>query len=718
MSAILKIALLLPCILVTAGDKIRLPRGPSPREGVVEVWHDMHPVWSRICHRDWDTNDAKVVCRQLGFTRAVETVAVLGADLRYPPPNGTDDSPDTHYWPQTLQCVGTEASLSDCPHGGWNIHNCSKPSESAGVFCNTGDCDFDSHSCGYHQYCKVGSCQGWGRRPPPIPPANSTAGSGQCMATNVSGSAQLVSPFLHSSTRCMEFAYFMHGNATMRLAVRLWVDSLPAEGNALWMMSGKLKDDWHVARIGIGVDKNFQVMFDGEVIDGSDGIVAIDNVTLSDSPCQARKCSDLPVPAHGYVMYDGDAAHYGCWPGYQLLQPSNRTCLGNGNWTGDATVCQGRSEDYVPLIAGVAVSVFLLAAIGGTIYKLHRRQNRHLIAASRRERAEQNEYGRECPRRLRPLEFSRDRITLGRQLGKGQYGVVYKAEAWQIAGSRTCTNVAVKQLILSSSDAYMTFHKELLLMEGLEQHPNVVSLLGCCTREEPFYLILEFVSGGSLQSLLRKSQPDEDPGGAGTELTNSELTKFAMDVARGMAYLASKKIIHRDLASRNVLVTDDRVSKVSDFGMSRRGEEYERTTEVPLPVRWMAPESLFEGKYTSRSDVWSFGVLLWEIVMFGKTPYPGMTNHEVRDRIKDGYRMDRPRNCEDHMYDLMTTCWAEDPEDRPDFSGIVLNLENEMEEKMDYFVLGIDNEGMTSDESQDSRSNKMVSVIIHEETKL
>ncbi|XP_078575761.1 tyrosine kinase receptor Cad96Ca-like [Branchiostoma floridae x Branchiostoma japonicum] len=243
---------------------------------------------------------------------------------------------------------------------------------------------------------------------------------------------------------------------------------------------------------------------------------------------------------------------------------------------------------------------------------------------------------------------------------------------------------------MTSSAALTAFFKELSILKLLGTHPNVVSFLGRCTETEPFYLLLEFVSGGSLLSNLRTSRTHQPYGnlhGGSKSLYSRDLTKFAWDVAKGMSFLAAKKIIHRDLATRNVLVTADRTCKVSDFGFSREGDEYESTTKTRLPIRWMAPESLFHRKYTTKTDVWAFGVLLWEIVTLGATPYPGMSKREVMDGVQQGYRMVKPRHCDDELYTLMLNCWNADPAQRPEFRKIQQTMDTQMEAEHDYIDL-------------------------------
>ncbi|XP_078584636.1 fibroblast growth factor receptor-like [Branchiostoma floridae x Branchiostoma japonicum] len=290
-----------------------------------------------------------------------------------------------------------------------------------------------------------------------------------------------------------------------------------------------------------------------------------------------------------------------------------------------------------------------------------------------------------------PFEFPRDRLEIKERLGEGEFGEVYKAEAWRIASKPGTTTVAVKTVKMNYGPASLTvFNKELAILKVLGTHRNVLSFLGCCTDTEPFYLLLEYVSGGSLQSNLRTSRTQQTYGnlhGCSKSLSSRDLTKFAWDVAKGMTFLASKKIIHRDLATRNVLVAADKTCKVSDFGFSREGDAYESTTETRLPIRWMAPESLFHRKYTTKTDVWAFGVLLWEIVTLGATPYPGMSKREVMDGVQQGYRMDKPPHCDKKLYTLMLNCWKADPAQRPEFYKIQRTLNSLMEIEHDYISL-------------------------------
>ncbi|CAH2105820.1 unnamed protein product [Euphydryas editha] len=233
-------------------------------------------------------------------------------------------------------------------------------------------------------------------------------------------------------------------------------------------------------------------------------------------------------------------------------------------------------------------------------------------------------------------EFPRHRIRIFNIVGEGAFGQVWRAQAIDIDGKKGEQTVAVKTLKENASEKEKTdLLQELTVMKNLGNHPNVVRLIGCCTEKEPTFVIMEFVSLGKLQQFLRDSRAERHYGnthGGSQFLTSRDLTHFAFQVARGMDFLSSKGIIHRDLAARNVLITEERTCKVADFGFARDvagTHVYERKSDGRLPIRWMAPESLYDDIFSVKSDIWSFGVLLWEIVTLGSTPYPGLSAGDV-----------------------------------------------------------------------------------------
>lgn len=293
-------------------------------------------------------------------------------------------------------------------------------------------------------------------------------------------------------------------------------------------------------------------------------------------------------------------------------------------------------------------------------------------------------------------EFPRENLTLGKPLGEGCFGQVVRADAYGINKDQLeqPTTVAVKMLKDDATDKDLAdLISEMELMKVMDKHKNIINLLGVCTQDGPLYVLVEYASKGSLREYLRARRP---PGMDYTfdvtkvpeeQLTFKDLLSCAYQVARGMEYLASKRCIHRDLAARNVLVTEDNVMKIADFGLARGVHQidyYKKTTNGRLPVKWMAPEALFDRVYTHQSDVWSFGVLMWEIFTLGGSPYPGIPVEELFKLLKEGHRMDKPSNCTHELYMLMRECWHAVPTQRPTFKQLV--------EELDRVLLSISDE--------------------------
>ncbi|XP_004611577.1 fibroblast growth factor receptor 4 isoform X2 [Sorex araneus] len=284
-------------------------------------------------------------------------------------------------------------------------------------------------------------------------------------------------------------------------------------------------------------------------------------------------------------------------------------------------------------------------------------------------------------------EFPRDRLVLGKPLGEGCFGQVVCAEAVGMDPARPdqASTVAVKMLKDNASDKDLAdLVSEMEVMKFIGRHKNIINLLGVCTQEGPLYVIVECAAKGNLREFLRARRPPgpdlspEGPCNTEAPLSFPTLVSCAYQVARGMQYLESRKCIHRDLAARNVLVTEDNVMKIADFGLARgvhHIDYYKKTSNGRLPVKWMAPEALFDRVYTHQSDVWSFGILLWEIFTLGGAPYPGIPVEELFSLLREGHRMDRPPNCPPELYGLMRECWHAAPSQRPTFKQLVETLD-------------------------------------------
>ncbi|XP_045664226.1 tyrosine-protein kinase Fer isoform X2 [Ursus americanus] len=252
-------------------------------------------------------------------------------------------------------------------------------------------------------------------------------------------------------------------------------------------------------------------------------------------------------------------------------------------------------------------------------------------------------------------------VTLGELLGKGNFGEVYKGilKDKTAVAVKTCKEDLPQELKIK-------FLQEAKILKQYD-HPNIVKLIGVCTQRQPIYIIMELVPGGDFLSFLRKKKD---------EIKLKQLVKFSLDAASGMSYLESKNCIHRDLAARNCLVGENNVLKISDFGMSRQedGGVYSSSGLKQIPIKWTAPEALNYGRYSSESDVWSFGILLWETFSLGVCPYPGMTNQQAREQVERGYRMSAPQHCPEDIFKIMTKCWDYKPENRPKFSELQKEL--------------------------------------------
>ncbi|XP_073254686.1 tyrosine-protein kinase receptor Tie-1-like [Porites lutea] len=189
-------------------------------------------------------------------------------------------------------------------------------------------------------------------------------------------------------------------------------------------------------------------------------------------------------------------------------------------------------------------------------------------------------------------------------------------------------------------------------------------------------------------------ESDEDPCDVEENFSTKQLFSLTWQIAKGMNHLAENNLVHRDLAARNILVGHDNQIKVSDFGLMRQIYEDVRSSakSKKLPVKWMAPESLYQGVYTTKSDVWSFGVVLWEMATLGGVPYPTLTNSELYRLLGTGYRMERPDMCSDDVYELITECWNEDPYIRPSFYRLIEKMEAIMERDAPYLDVNKHNE--------------------------
>ncbi|KAG5324300.1 ROR1 kinase, partial [Pseudoatta argentina] len=279
-------------------------------------------------------------------------------------------------------------------------------------------------------------------------------------------------------------------------------------------------------------------------------------------------------------------------------------------------------------------------------------------------------------------QFTTNNIVLLQELGEGAFGKVYKGELQTGNKCEPPIYVAVKTLKENATPKTQSdFKREVELMTDL-RHPNIICLLGVILKGEPMCMLFEYMTQGDLHEFLICHSPRSDVplnNSGGKILEQPEFLHIALQIASGMEYLASHHYVHRDLAARNCLVGDNLTVKISDFGLSRdiySSDYYRVQSKSLLPVRWMPPESILYGKFTTESDVWSFGVVLWEIYSYGLQPYYGYNNQEVIDMIRSRQLLPCPEDCPTMIYSLMIECWHEVANRRPQFPEIHHRLHN------------------------------------------
>ena len=256
-------------------------------------------------------------------------------------------------------------------------------------------------------------------------------------------------------------------------------------------------------------------------------------------------------------------------------------------------------------------------------------------------------------------EIDRKSIRFVKKLGADQF-----ADVWMGIWNNT-TEVAVKALKPGTMGA-SEFFEEAAVMKKF-RHQKLIQLYAVCTKEEPIYIITELMKHGSLLEYLR---------GDGRSLKLPQLIDMGAQVASGMAYLEEKNYIHRDLAARNVLVGEYLICKVADFGLARVIDKniYEAHTGAKFPIKWTALEAAMYGHFTIKSDVWSFGILLYELITYGRFPYHRMNNTQVLEALQTGYRMPCPMGCPEQLYEIMRECWKDNAASRPTFETLQWRL--------------------------------------------
>uniref|UniRef100_A0A803W6J6 Tyrosine-protein kinase Mer n=1 Tax=Ficedula albicollis TaxID=59894 RepID=A0A803W6J6_FICAL len=289
---------------------------------------------------------------------------------------------------------------------------------------------------------------------------------------------------------------------------------------------------------------------------------------------------------------------------------------------------------------------------------------------------------RELQQKLQDVVVDRNALSLGKVLGEGEFGSVMEGRLSQPEGPPQKVAVKTMKLDNFSQREIEEFLSEAACMKDFD-HPNVIKLLGVCIELSSLQVpkpmvILPFMKYGDLHSFLLRSRLEMAP----QFVPLQTLVKFMVDIALGMEYLSSRNFLHRDLAARNCMLRDDMTVCVADFGLSKKiysGDYYRQGRIAKMPVKWIALESLADRVYTTKSDVWAFGVTMWEIATRGMTPYPGVQNHEIYEYLFHGQRLKKPEDCLDELYEIMSDCWRADPATRPTFSQLKAQLEKLLE---------------------------------------
>ncbi|KAF0287393.1 Muscle, skeletal receptor tyrosine protein kinase [Amphibalanus amphitrite] len=411
-------------------------------------------------------------------------------------------------------------------------------------------------------------------------------------------------------------------------------------------------------------------------------------------PCDIPKCAD------NSTLYADDPAASAAASGRSRSGGPAVSAAGDG----DGPTLAGFPLPLDPVfllvlaIAGVTGLIMTGMAVYGCCHCRRARQR----AAQRKEaeaidltklpaNASYHQHEPLLPASLEPLEYARNDIIYVRDLGQGAFGRVFQAKAPDLVQGEDFTMVAVKMLKdEATEDMERDFEREARLLAGFD-HPNIVRLLAVCAVGKPLCLLFEFMDQGDLNEYLRQASPKNviikhETGEifSDSTLSHLDMTVIAQQIASGMQYLAERQFVHRDLACRNCLINEEMIVKIADFGLSQkicsnyfRGDEHDA-----IPVRWMPLESILYNKYTLHSDVWAFGVVLWEIFSFALQPYFGMTHEEVVRHLKDGQRLKRPENTPRTIHQLMRDCWAAEPTQRPTFAAIVQRLQ-EFQDRLD-----------------------------------
>ncbi|XP_062869073.1 insulin-like growth factor 1b receptor [Trichomycterus rosablanca] len=381
--------------------------------------------------------------------------------------------------------------------------------------------------------------------------------------------------------------------------------------------------------------------------------------------------------------------HKGVWltnlgPGNYSTRVRATSLAGKGSWTGTISVYIPQPERFENLIFLIFIpfTLLLLVFLAVLMFLFTKKRYSERLGNGVLYASVNPEYFSATEVYVPDeWEVAREKIAMSRELGQGSFGMVYEGMAKGVIKDEPDTRVAIKTVNESASmHERIEFLNEASVMKEFNCH-HVVRLLGVVSQGQPTLVIMELMTRGDLKSYLRTLRSTENPSGLPLPPLK-KMIQMAGQIADGMAYLNANKFIHRDLAARNCMVTEDFTVKIGDFGMTRdiyETDYYRKGGKGLLPVRWMSPESLKDGVFTTMSDVWSFGVVLWEIATLAEQPYRGMSNEQVLRFVMEGGLLDKPNNCPDMLFELMRMCWQYNPKMRPSFLEIISSIKDDLE---------------------------------------
>ncbi|XP_043979620.1 insulin-like growth factor 1a receptor [Gambusia affinis] len=359
---------------------------------------------------------------------------------------------------------------------------------------------------------------------------------------------------------------------------------------------------------------------------------------------------------------------------------------GNGSWTESIFfyVPPPKRDDFATLYLVIIlpiIAALVIASLTTILFIINKKRNNNRLGNGVLYASVNPEYI-SAAEMYTPDEWevAREKITMHKELGQGSFGMVYEGTAKGVIKDEPETRVAIKTVNESASmRERIEFLNEASVMKEFNCH-HVVRLLGVVSQGQPTLVIMELMTRGDLKSHLRSLRNENTTSQVLPPL--KKMIQMTGEIADGMAYLNANKFVHRDLAARNCMVTEDFTVKIGDFGMTRdiyETDYYRKGGKGLLPVRWMSPESLKDGVFTTMSDVWSFGVVLWEIATLAEQPYQGMSNEQVLRFVMEGGLLDKPDNCPDMLFELMRMCWQYNPKMRPSFLEIISSIKGDLD---------------------------------------